>query len=139
MTDRDSDSENFSASESDSKLEQTRSWLAGFLHAAWNRELPLQSETSFFILVNVLDFFLTFLLLNFGAIETNPVADFFFRWWGFRGMLTYKLLTVAFVCLLAQYAAHIDISKGRFIMLAGILLVGGVVAYSAWLLYGLLN
>ncbi|MCR9291814.1 MAG: DUF5658 family protein [bacterium] len=121
------------------RLEHLRVGLGGLLHAAWNRELPLQTETSFFILVNVLDFFLTLMLITFGAFETNPVADYFFRNWGFRGMLAYKLASVAFVCLLSQYVARISLAKARFILLTGIALVGGVVVYSAWLLSGLLR
>ena len=52
---------------------------------AWMRPLPLQDETATFILVNVLDIFVTYLLLSIGGTEANPIARFFLYRWGFDG------------------------------------------------------
>ncbi len=93
-------------------------------------ELPLQTETSMFILVNVLDIFMTRLLLAYGAIEANPVANFFLQLWGFNGMIVFKLLMVSFVCLIAQVVATKRKATGRWLLIAGSLIVGAVVIYS---------
>lgn len=94
------------------------------------RELPLQDETSYFILANVLDIVLTFLLLRSGAIEANPLADFVYQIWGFNGMIAFKMLIVAAVCVLAQIIALRNHSRARFVLVAGTVIVGLVVAYS---------
>ena len=115
--------------------ERVRQRLGGYLRAAWHQELPLQSETSYFILVNVLDFFLTYMLFSTAeAYEANPVADYFLRHWGIEGMLAFKLMIVAFVCILSQMVARFSLAKARFVLFAGIAVVGFVVLYSAWLL-----
>lgn len=99
------------------------------------RELPLQDETSYFILANVLDIVLTFLLLRSGAIEANPLADFVYQIWGFNGMIAFKMLIVAAVCVLAQIIALRNRSRARFVLVAGTIIVGLVVAYSMLLYY----
>jgi amino acid permease len=86
-----------------------------------------------FILVNVLDIFMTRLLLAYGAIEANPIANFFLRFLGFNGMIVFKLLIVSFVCLIAQVVATKRKATGRGLLIAGTLLVAAVVAYSVWL------
>jgi hypothetical protein len=115
--------------------EKLRQRLGGYLRAAWHKELPLQTETSYFILVNVLDFFLTYMLFATAeAYEANPVADYFLRHWGIEGMLAFKLTIVAFVCILSQLVARSSLAKARFVLYAGIVVVGIVVLYSGWLL-----
>ena len=94
------------------------------------RELPLQDETSYFILANVLDIVLTYLLLRSGAIEANPLADFVYQRWGFTGMIAFKMLIVAAVCVLAQVIAMRNRSRARFVLVLGTVIVGLVVAYS---------
>ncbi|MFK7735851.1 MAG: DUF5658 family protein [Pirellulaceae bacterium] len=126
------------SSSGESLEERSRLRAKGIVDAIFKQQLPLQSETSFFILVNMLDFFMTYLLLNFGAIESNPLADFFFKNFGFRGMLYFKLASVAFICILTQIIAKRNLSRARFVLLLGTAIVGFVVIYSAWLLRGLL-
>ena len=41
------------------------------------RKLPLQDATTFFILINTLDIFMTYVLISLGAIEANPIANYF--------------------------------------------------------------
>ncbi|MEM7477822.1 MAG: DUF5658 family protein [Planctomycetota bacterium] len=115
--------------------ERVRLFCKSIVDSAFRRELPLQSETSYFILANVLDFYMTYLLLSNGAIESNPVADFFYKNWGFQGMLYFKLLSVAFICVLAQAIARRSLNHARFVLLIGTAIVGFVVVYSGWLLY----
>ena len=97
------------------------------------RKLPLQDDTTFFILVNVLDIFMTYSLLWFGAIEANPVARFFLHRFGFNGMIAFKLVVTAAVCVIAQIIALQSISKARAVLKLGTMLVGAVVVYSLFL------
>jgi hypothetical protein len=102
-------------------------------------ELLLQNEMSYFILVSVLDFFLTYLLLNLGAIEANPLANFLYQQFDFAGMLAFKLIVVAIVCIVTQVIAHRKPAYGRFVIWTGIIVTGAVVIYSTRLLTGQLN
>ena len=104
-------------------------------------ELPLQNETTIFILANCLDIFVTYMLLRFGrmpgsrfrAIESNPFANFFFELWGFNGMIAFKLFIVGFVCIIAQIVATKSMKRARFLLHAGTVLVALVVVYSLML------
>ncbi|XZE21453.1 DUF5658 family protein [Pirellulaceae bacterium SH449] len=100
----------------------------------YNRPLPLQSETSWFILVNVLDIVLTNVLLQRGAMEANPIANFVFIQFGFAGMIAFKLASVVFVCLAAQLIARKSPSKARGLLWFGCILVGAVLVYSSRLI-----
>ena len=97
------------------------------------RKLPLQDKTTVFILVNVLDIFMTYILLTFGAIEANPIANFFLHRFGFNGMIFFKLAITAGVCVIAQIIAVQSIAKAKGLLTLGTVLVGLVVAYSVYL------
>lgn len=107
----------------------------GILQALLQRNLPLQNATTYFILANVLDIVLTNLLLRNDAIEANPFASYVLHRWGFNGMIAFKMLLVAFICVLAQIIALRNLRYAQFVLIAGIVIVGGVVAYSAMLFY----
>jgi hypothetical protein len=75
---------------------------------------------------------MTYILLTKpGAFESNPVANYFLHNFGFNGMVIFKLVIVAVVCVIAQIAALKKIRLGQFLLIAGSLLVGYVVVYSA--------
>lgn len=97
-------------------------WLTG--------ELPLQNETTYFILVNCLDIFFTYILLRHNAMEANPIANFFYHQWGFAGMIAFKLVIVAVVCVIAQVVAFEKIKSARFLLIVGTILVAMVNVYS---------
>ncbi len=97
-------------------------------------ELPLQTETTTFILINVLDIFLTYLLLTLGASEVNPLANYFFQHFDFVGMIVFKLVIVAVVCLIAQVVALYKPRSAKFLLIFGNVMVGAVVLYSLNLL-----
>ncbi len=99
----------------------------------FTRKLPLQDETTFFIFVNVLDIFMTYILLTFGAIEANPIANFFLLRFGFNGMICFKLAITAGVCVIAQIIAAESIAKAKGLLALGTIVVGAVVAYSTYL------
>jgi len=97
--------------------------------------LPLERETSVFILVSMLDVFMTYILLRTGHFrESNPIADYFIRHWGSRGMIYFKLSMTAFVCVMAQVIALKKPPKAAFVLKLGTLIVAGVVIYSFTLL-----
>jgi len=97
------------------------------------RKLPLQDETTFFIFVNVLDIFMTYVLLRFGAIEANPAANFALQHFGFNGMVFFKLGITAGVCVLAQIIATQSMAKAKGVLWLGSLIVAVVVTYSLYL------
>ncbi|MCU0713054.1 MAG: DUF5658 family protein [Pirellula sp.] len=98
------------------------------------RQLPLQTETSWFILINVLDLVLTNILLQRNAIEANPLANMVFVRYGFTGMIVFKLVSVLFVCLAAQIIATKSLSKAKWLLWFGCAVVGAVLIYSCRLI-----
>ncbi len=97
--------------------------------------LPLQSETTIFILVNVLDIYLTYLLLNIGGDETNPIANYFFRRWNIQGLVAFKMVVVAVVTVLAQVVARKNLKRAKQLLYIGTGIVFAVVVYSGMLVY----
>jgi len=114
--------------------ESRRTTVWGFL---FRDKLPLEKETCWFILVNVLDFFASYQLFRRpGFGEANPLAKWFIDGWGLmKGMLAYKLGLVAFVCVVVQLIALRSVPAARRVLYFGILVVAGVVAYSLTLLW----
>lgn len=111
-------------------------------HRDWKHlltgRLPLETETTVFILVNMLDFFATYRLLQHSNelgfrpfTESNPVARFFLDRWGIRGLLGFKLAIVLFVSIVAQIVAMRRPATGRRLLQFGTVVVFGVVIYSA--------
>ncbi|MFK7820039.1 MAG: DUF5658 family protein [Planctomycetaceae bacterium] len=100
--------------------------------------LPLETETARFILVNALDLFMTFLLLYFSnrgmlrkaVVESNPVADFFIKRWSTSGLVFFKFGVIAFVVILAQVVARQRPATAKRLLDLGSLFVGAVVVYS---------
>ena len=100
----------------------------------WHR-LPLESETAVFVLVNMLDFFITYLLLwTTTHIEANPIARYFLEGWGIKGMLFFKLAMVLCVCIIAQIVAISRPKLARWLLIGLSGVVGAVVLYSLFLL-----
>lgn len=97
-------------------------------------ELPLQNEVTLFILVGVLDIFMTYVLLRLGAVEANPFARFFLVRWGFNGLIAFKMTSIALVTVLAQVVAQFKMSTAKKLLGYGTLIVGIVVAYSVSLI-----
>ncbi|WP_417847699.1 DUF5658 family protein [Thalassoglobus sp.] len=96
------------------------------------RQLPLEAETSMFILVNMIDFFMTYWLLQADLVrESNPIANYFLAHWGpIKGMLYFKLGLVVVVCLIVQVVALKDLKKAAWVLNFGTVVVSGVVIYS---------
>ena len=104
-----------------------------------------RDETLTFIFVNLLDYFMTYVMLYLShpevsalsqpLFESNPIASHFIRHWGpVKGMLGFKLTMVIFVCLITQAIAYRSEETSRRVLNLGSLLTGCVVLYSLWLL-----
>lgn len=123
-------------------LYRKRGLSRSFWRRCVGRRLPLERETTWFILVSALDVFMTYLLLRYSferrlnvfIIESNPIADRFFRYWGVKGMVAYKFSLVAFVVVAAQIIARKKPETARWLLNVAILVVAGVVTYSLTLL-----
>lgn len=116
------------------KLGQLATFFKRLITVLFQRQLPLQSETSYFILINVLDIICTNALLRSHAIEANPLANYFLKHWGFPGMIAFKLGLVAGVCLVTQLIAVQNLKRAKQVLTIGCGIVGLVVAYSAIML-----
>jgi curved DNA-binding protein CbpA len=120
--------------------ENTNKHAEGHPNHGWRNlftgQLPLQNQTTVFILINCLDIFMTHRLLSGveGARETNPFAQFFIDQYGFNGAIAFKLLIVSVVCVIAQIVAIKKVRTARFLLNAGSTITGIVVVYS-FLLY----
>lgn len=111
-------------------------------HLLWQaffRDLPLQSETCWFLLAGMMDFFMTIVVLRLGAFESNPIANFFLDRWGQDGMLLLKLLTMTVVLVVVQIIARKNLATARRVLILGTLAVAGVVIYTLILIVGLLT
>ena len=104
-----------------------------------------RDETVQFVLVNVLDYFMTYIVLylshmrnsplRLGLYESNPIAAYFINHWGpIKGMLGFKLGVVVFVCVVTQAIAHRNEVTAQRVLNLGTLITGCVVIYSLMLL-----
>ena len=105
-------------------------------------ELPLETETCRFVLISLLDLFMTFLLLYFSnrgmmrnvVVESNPVARYFISGWGTLGLVWFKIVMVTLIVLATQVVATRRPAVAQVVLNGATLFVGCVVAYSALLL-----
>ena len=104
------------------------------LRQVLNGHLPLQNETSVFILVNVLDIFATYALLRFGGLEANPIANYFYLHWNVKGMVAFKMAMVTIVAIVAQIIARRNLARASQVLNLGTIIVTAVVLYSVYLL-----
>lgn len=100
--------------------------------SAWSRQLPLETETCFFILASALDVLMTYLLLSHGPEfqESNQIAAFFLARFGFKGMVYFKFALVAFVTVIAQVIAKSRPRTARWLLIVGTAATAAVVIYS---------
>ncbi len=101
----------------------------------FRRRLPLERETSLFIIVSALDVIMTWILLRReGFVESNPIASYFLHGWGIKGMVYFKFALVAFITVLCQIIALKKEDVARRILQFATVLVACVVLYSFSLL-----
>jgi hypothetical protein len=99
-----------------------------------------EHETSMFLLVNLVDFFMTYRMLmqrsedSVGFVESNPVARYFLDHWGVKGLLWFKLGIVLLIVFITILIADKRPGTARGLLLAGTVTTAAVVLYSLWLL-----
>ena len=98
----------------------------------------LANETTYFILVNALDFFVTYLLLYLPGstgYEANPIARMLFHW-NIKYLIAFKfgIVTLAVVC--CEAVARRNPRFGRLVLISLTLIVAAVVIYGLRLLVG---
>jgi hypothetical protein len=102
-------------------------------------ESVVQQEMLLFVVVSAMDVLMTVRLLYLGDedrqffFESNPVARFFLREWGIRGMIYFKFAMVAFVCVLSQIIAQHKPAVARRLLVGATGIVAVVVIYSLFL------
>ncbi len=101
-------------------------WLFG-------KPLKLHNETSYFVFANFMDLVMTGILLRNDAMEVNPIADMIYQFFGFWGLVAFKVAIVLLVCMIAQWIAGRHMATARVLLIGGTLVVAAVVVYSMWL------
>jgi Domain of unknown function (DUF5658) len=104
--------------------------------------LPLQRESSLFLIASVLDVLMTCMLLEdlTGVTgrtifyESNPVARYFLQGWGLAGIVYFKFIMVGFIEVISHVIALKNVAVGRRLLDFGTLVVSVVVVYSMYLL-----
>lgn len=97
--------------------------------------LKLESETAWFVFLNLCDIVATYSLLRRDSryFESNPIARWFYEGWGFRGMVWFKLAMVVLVVVIAQIVACKRERLAQAVLILGSTVVGAVFVYSYWL------
>jgi len=114
----------------------------GIWYTIFRLSLPLQRESALFLIVNVLDVMMTYLMLSdipepdgrAMFYESNPVARYVFEHWELSGIVIFKFSMVAVVEVIAQIVALRQLQLGRRLLEFGTLVVAVVVLYSMYLL-----
>jgi hypothetical protein len=103
------------------------------------RPLPLESETSWLLLLGILDLVLTVVLLQTGAVrEANPVGRLCLKAGGLRGLVLLKCGLLLVIVLAVQGIALRRPRTARAVLWLGMAVQGLAASYGAWLLAGFL-
>jgi hypothetical protein len=103
-----------------------------------DRWREIETPAMWFILMNVLDAALIYILLNTPArnetgpvgVESNQIALYFLNRWGIKGLFSFKLASAAFVCAIAYVVTFKSVDTARRLLAFGTLIVMVVVVYS---------
>jgi len=88
------------------------------------------------VFLSSLDVILTRVILFFGGIEVNPIADRVIEEFGVPGMSLFKFSIVAFVIVICEFVASRRPKVGRNLALAAVLITCVPVLWSSSLLIG---
>lgn len=119
----------------DSLNDEPKSKARSPLHFLFRHPLSLETETSWFLLLGVLDLVMTTVLLNTGvAHEANPLARFFLFAGGLHGLIGYKFGLLTLAAVSAQIITLRRPRTAKAVLHTGIGVQFLVVAYSVTLL-----
>ena len=86
------------------------------------------------VLLSSLDVFMTFLVLELGGSEANPVANFVLERAGIAGMTVFKFVLVAFVILVCEVLGRRDRAAARRLTLYALALTMTPVVFATILI-----
>lgn len=81
----------------------------------WVRELEVRypDEYAWFVLVSSMDLMFTWLILQLGGSEVNPLANWVYMQLGFNGLVMLKFAVVIVVVLICEVLARLQERTGR--------------------------
>ncbi len=87
---------------------------------AWARrtrqpELRFQNAYVWLVFVSSLDIMLTWLILNLGGMELNPIADAILLSTGFHGMIAFKFAVIVLFVVLCETVGRLRYKRGRWL------------------------
>lgn len=109
-----------------------RAKTTGF--ALLNHHLRYPSAYAWLLLFSALDVILTWIIINFGGSEANPVADAVIDEWGLDGMVIYKFVLITVFIVICEAVGALRDTTGRTLSLLSIAIACVPVAWSLFLL-----
>jgi Domain of unknown function (DUF5658) len=111
------------------------------LYGTVRHRLPLEIETTLFIVASALDVFMTRYMIahspsenHLSFVEGNPIARYFLDSWGPEGLTWFKFALVCVVSVICQVIARRKIDVARRLLYFATVMVMGVVIYSVVLM-----
>ena len=99
------------------------------------RKMQFPTEYGLFVVVNLLDLFITMLFIRFGAREANPAAEWILLSFGKTGFIVYKVVLMLVVIGLCEVVAQKRKTMARALIWFGIVAVAFVAVTSAMRYY----
>ena len=93
-------------------------------------------EYVLFVIMSAMDIVLTWVILQAGGRELNPIARWVIEQHGLNGMMAFKFAMVLLVVILCESIARRQMRTGRVVMWVSVLVTGAVVSWSGGLLFG---
>ena len=74
--------------------------------SGWTRPVAFPEQYTWLVLVSGMDLMLTWLILQLGGREVNPVAEWVLHTAGHGGLVVFKFAVVIFVILVCEFIAR---------------------------------
>ena len=98
-------------------------------------KLHFPFEYGLFLAFNLLDLFITMLVIRQGWREENPLAAWFILWGGKKALVAYKIVLTLAVIALCEGVATKRPAAARALIWFGIVALAAVAGTSAWRYY----
>lgn len=98
-------------------------------------EMRYQSGYVWFVFISSLDIMLTWLILNKGGVEVNPVAKLVIDSWGLPGAIGFKFALTLFVIIACEITGRRKDRVGRNLIIVAIVISALPVIWSLLLLF----
>ncbi|MEX0887042.1 MAG: DUF5658 family protein [Phycisphaeraceae bacterium] len=90
----------------------------------WARAVHFPDQYGWLVFVSALDLMLTWLILQLGGREVNPLADWILVAAGYPGMVLFKYSVVIFVVLVCEYIARKQLKTARELAWVAVIISG---------------